>query len=77
VTATAALVTRARDLYALAWCGKSPALRQDATAALDATMRDLHDADEAVWRATVDALVAMAGELAARREGHNRDPGVM
>lgn len=67
MTATAALVTRARALYALAWLGKDAALRQDATAALDATMRDLHDADEAAWRATVYGLVAMAGELAARR----------
>lgn len=71
MTATAALVTRARALYALAWCGKSPALRQDATAALDATMRDLHDADEAAWRATVYGLVEAAGELAARQEGEN------
>ncbi len=71
MTATAALVTRARALYALAWLGKTAALRQDATAALDATMRDLHDADEAAWRATVDALVAMAGEYYERRRHDN------
>ena len=58
----AALVARARHLYALAWLGKTAALRQDATAALDATMRALREADEAAWRRTCAELIARAGE---------------
>ena len=72
MTATAALVTRARALYALAWCGKSPALLAHIRAQ-DAELARLRDALAAVCEAcTKIATFEPGGELSFDRwdRGH-------
>ncbi len=61
------LVARARQLYELAWLGKSARVRALATAQLDAAMRELQSVDPARYQALCEECFARAGELAARR----------
>ena len=61
------LVAQARQLYELAWLGKSARVRELATAQLDATMRELRQAEPARYQALCDECFARAGEMAARR----------
>lgn len=63
---TGALVTQARQLYELAWLGKSARIRDLATAQLNAVMRELQEADPTRHQALCEELIARAGELAAR-----------
>ncbi len=66
------LVARARQVYELAWLGKSARVRALATAQLDAAMRELQDVDPARHQALCEELIARAGELAARRAALGR-----
>ena len=61
------LVAQARQLYELAWLGKSARIRDLATAQLATAMRELRQADPAQYQALCDECFARAGELAARR----------
>jgi len=61
------LVARARQLYELAWLGKSEQIRNLATAQLDAAMHELQVVDPARYQALREECFARAGELAARR----------
>jgi len=65
--AAAALVAQARQLYELAWLGKSARVRELATARLDAAMRELQLVDPARYQALCDECFARADEMAARR----------
>ena len=70
------LVARARQLYELAWLGKSARIRDLATAQLDTTMCELRQADPAQYQALCEELIARAGELAARRAALERETEV-
>jgi len=61
------LVAQARQLYELAWLGKSARVRELATARLDAAMRELQRVDPARYQALCEEFFARAGEMAARR----------
>jgi len=67
VSDAAALAARARQVYELAWLGKSARVRALATAQLDAAMRELQSVDPARHQALCEEFIARAGELAARR----------
>jgi len=67
VSDAAALAARARQVYELAWLGKSARVRALATAQLDTAMRELQGVDPAWYQALCEELIARAGELAARR----------
>jgi len=66
------LVARARQVYELAWLGKSEQIRNLATAQLEAAMRELRDVDPARHQALREELIDRAGELAARRAAIKR-----
>ena len=66
-SAAASLAARARQVYELAWLGKSARVRALATAQLDAAMRELQGMDPARYQALHEELIARAGELAARQ----------
>jgi len=70
------LVARARQVYELAWLGKSACVRALATAQLDAAMRELQSVDPARYQALCEELIARAGELAARRAAIERETEV-
>jgi len=61
------LGAQARQLYELAWLGKSARVRELATAQLNAAMHELRQADPARYQALCDECLARAGELAERR----------
>jgi len=75
-SAVAALAARARQVYELAWLGKSARVRALATAQLDAAMRELRDVDPARHQALCEELIDRAGELAARRAVIERETEV-
>ena len=66
------LAAQARQLYELAWLGKSPHIRDLATAQLDTAMRELRQADPAQYQALCDECFARAEEMAARRAALER-----
>ena len=66
------LVAQARQLYELAWLGKSARIRELATVQLDDVMRELQRVDPARYQALCEELIARAGELAARRAAPER-----
>jgi len=70
------LVARARQVYELAWLGKSARVRTLATAQLDAAMRELQSVDPARYQALCEECFARAGELAARRAVTERETEV-
>lgn len=70
------LVARARQLYELAWLGKSEQIRNLATAQLDAAMHELQVVDPARYQALREECFARAGELAARRAVIERETEV-
>jgi len=70
------LVARARQVYELAWLGKSARVRALATAQLDAAMRELQSVDPARYQVLCEELIARAGELAARRAAIEHDTEV-
>ncbi|NLF74609.1 MAG: hypothetical protein GX573_02840 [Chloroflexi bacterium] len=70
------LVARARQLYELAWLGKSARIRELATARLDAAMRALQGTDPVRYQALCEELIARAAELAARRAALERQTEV-
>lgn len=61
------LEAQARQLYELAWLGKSARIRELATAQLNAVMRELLEADPTQYQTLCEELITRAGELAARR----------
>jgi len=67
-----ALAARARQLYELAWLGKSARVRALATAQLNAAMRELQEVDPAQYQALCKECFARAGELAARQAALER-----
>ena len=71
-----ALAARARQLYELAWLGKSEQIRNLATAQLDAAMHELQVVDPARYQALCEEFIAHAGELAARRAALERETEV-
>jgi len=70
------LVAQARQLYELAWLGKSARVRELATARLDAAMHELQGIDPARYQALCDECFARAGEMAARRADLERETEV-
>jgi len=66
------LGAQARQLYELAWLGKSARVRELATAQLDATMRELRQAEPARYQALCDEFFARATEMAERRAALER-----
>ena len=54
------LVAQARQLYELAWLGKSARVRELATAQLDTAMRELRQADPARYQALCEERFARA-----------------
>jgi len=76
VSDAASLAARARQVYELAWLGKSARVRALATAQLDAAMRELQSVDPARYQALCEECFARAGELAARRAVTERETEV-
>ena len=72
----ASLAARARQVYELAWLGKSARVRALATAQLDAAMRELESADPTRYQALCEECFVRAGELAARRAALERETEV-
>jgi len=72
VSDATALAAGARQVYELAWLGKSARVRTLATAQLGAAMRELQSVDPARYQALCEELIARAGELAARRAAIER-----
>ena len=70
--AATSLVARARQLYELAWLGKSARVRELATAQLDDVMRELQGKDPARCTMLCEEFFARAGEMAARRPALER-----
>jgi len=70
------LAAQARQLYELAWLGKSARVRELATARLDGVMRELQRADPARYQALCDECFARASEMAARRADLERETEV-
>ena len=69
-------VAQARQLYELAWLGKSERIRNLATAQLDAAMHELQGKDPARFNTLCEELIARAGELAARQTALERETEV-
>ena len=66
------LVAQARQLYELAWLGKSARVRELATARLDAAMHELQGNNPARYQALCDEFFARATEMAERRAALER-----
>jgi len=70
------LVAQARQLYELAWLGKSLRVRELANAQLDAAMRELQGKDPARFAMLCEEFFARAAEMAERRAALERQTEV-
>ena len=57
---------RIRQVWRLAWLGKSGGVRLDAALRVNVTMQTLREGDPDAWEALLAELIGMVGELEAQ-----------